>query len=97
MSDSLVDFVMSVSATLGNNELRFLGVDRTEAARQLQIAGTIEHEITLLETRAEWCFVTDLSAAFIIYKNRPDVREAFPDILDRDHQAFCNWLNHPSE
>jgi glycosyltransferase involved in cell wall biosynthesis len=94
MSNSLVEFVKSVSATLRGNELRFLGADRTEAARQLQIVGAVEHEMTLLEAREEWCFVTDLSAAFIIYKNRPDVREAFPDILDRDHEAFCNWLNH---
>ena len=93
MSDSLVDFVLRVTAILGDNQLRFLGADRTEAARQLRRVGATDDEMTLLEARSEWCFVTDLSAAFIIYKNRPDVREAFPDILDRDHRAFCKWLN----
>jgi glycosyltransferase involved in cell wall biosynthesis len=94
MSDSVVEFSAHLAAILDDEQVRFLGVDRVEAARQLHLVGATEEEEKLLEGRAEWCFFTDVSAAFTIYENRPDVQDAFPDILDQDHQGFCNWLNN---
>jgi hypothetical protein len=27
-----------------------------------------------------------------VYRSRPDVQQAFPDILDGDRAAFCDWV-----
>jgi glycosyltransferase involved in cell wall biosynthesis len=94
ISDSIAGFSQQVTAALGDTQLRFLSSDRIAAAEQLRSAGEDEAADTLLEARTEWYFFTDLSAAFEIYMNRPDLQEAFPDILERDHATFCNWLIH---
>jgi glycosyltransferase involved in cell wall biosynthesis len=94
MSASAVGFAAEIAGILGDGHLRFFGDDRVRAAHELRLVGAIDHEETLLEMRAEWSFFTDLSAALTIYENRPDVQRAFPDILIRDHEGFCCWLNN---
>ena len=94
ISDSIAGFSLQVTAALGDTQLLFLASDRIAAAEQLRTVGADEAADTLLEARAEWYFFTDLSAAFEIYMNRADLQVAFPDILDRDHTAFCDWLIH---
>jgi glycosyltransferase involved in cell wall biosynthesis len=93
MSDSVVDLTARVAATLGTPAFQFLGAGRSDAASHLHALGALDLVETLLEARAEWCFFTDVSAALTIYKNRSDLQEAFPDILDQDHKRFCLWLN----
>jgi glycosyltransferase involved in cell wall biosynthesis len=94
ISDSVAGFSQKVAAALGKDQLRFLGSERMTAARHLRAAGEDEIADTLLEARTEWYFFTDLSAVFEIYMNRPDLQLAFPDVLDRDHKAFCEWLTY---
>jgi hypothetical protein len=62
------------------------------------MAGEPECADALLQAQTEWYFFTDLSAAFEIYMRRPDLQEAYLDILDQHHQAFGMWLaRHASE
>ncbi len=98
VSDSVCGFAEHVSALLDNQRFLFLGPDRTAAAQFLRMADENESADTLLESRTEWYFFTDLSAALQIYAHRPDLQKAYPDILDEDHQAFCCWLaDHAAE
>ncbi len=98
ISPTVLAFTESVAKALGDQQLRFLGPDRMAAARQLRTSGNDQVADTLLEARTEWYFFSELSAAFEIYMNRPDLRQAFPDILDRDHQGYCKWLSeHAAE
>jgi glycosyltransferase involved in cell wall biosynthesis len=98
ISDSVAGFSKTAANALGNNQIQFLGSDRMAAARYLRAAGEDEIADTLLEARTEWYFFSDLSAAFVIYLNRRDLQDAFPEILDRDHGAYCEWLTrHAAE
>ncbi len=94
MSGSACDFAERVAEILGERRLLFLSADRLAACRILCAEGHDEIADTLLEARTEPHFFTELSAAFEIYMLRPDLQEAFPDILGRDHAAFADWLAH---
>ncbi len=93
MSASLADFSQKVANLLGGLEPLFLGQDRAAAARHIRMTGDAECADTLLEGRQEWYFFHDMSAAFRIYENRPDLQNSFPAILGKDFGAFCNWLD----
>jgi glycosyltransferase involved in cell wall biosynthesis len=90
-SDATIVFAEKVADALGE-DLRFLGPDRMLAVQRLQSVGENELADRLAEITTEWCFFSDLSAAFVMYEKRPDVQQAYPDILDADHEAFCTWL-----
>ena len=92
VSGNLIEFADRVRAVIGE-DIRFLGVDRQVAADRLHDADEPEYAIQLLETQMEWFFFTDLSAALEIYTQRVGLQRSFPDILDRDHSAFCDWLS----
>jgi glycosyltransferase involved in cell wall biosynthesis len=94
MSAPACDFAEGVAGLLGDRHLRFLSVDRTAAYRILRAEGHADLAETLLEARTEPHFFTELSAAFEIYILRPDLQEAFPDMLGRDHGGFADWLEH---
>jgi glycosyltransferase involved in cell wall biosynthesis len=93
ISDSVCGLAEQISTVLGENQLQFFGSDRLLAVQRLRDAGEGNLADTLLEARTEWYFFSDLTAAFKIYMNRPDIQKTFPDILDRDHPAFCDWLS----
>ncbi len=92
-------FADQVAAALDDPGAQFLGTGRIAAGRQLRAAGHDDLADTLLEARAEPHFFTELAAAFAIYSERPDIQAAFPDILDRSHAGFADWLasNAPRE
>jgi glycosyltransferase involved in cell wall biosynthesis len=92
ISDSVAGFSQNVAAALGGEKLHFLGADRVTAANRLRMVGEDERADALLEARTEWFFFNDVSAAFELYTHRPDLQQAYPDILDRDHEAYCAWL-----
>ena len=85
-------FAERVIAALGKTELQFLGRDRMSVAQHLRVIGESELADTLLEARAEWVFFNELSAAFEIYNQRPGLQQKFPNILEQDHEVFCEWL-----
>ena len=94
ISDSSFGFAQQVSTVLRESQLQFLGKDRTQAARKLRAAGESELAQQLLEARAEWFYFSELSAAFAIYRRRPDIQAMFPNIFEQDHEPFCAWLNN---
>lgn len=93
VSDSAFGFARQISTALGTGRLRFLGEDRVTAAGRLRAAGEPGMAQVLLETRAEWVYFSDMSAAFVLYENRPDLRGLFPDPHGEDLEAFCDWLD----
>jgi glycosyltransferase involved in cell wall biosynthesis len=88
----LYDFAERVSAALGEPAARFLGSDRVAASEDLRAGGRHDLADALLEAHVEPYFLTELSAALEIYSQRIDLQAVFPDILDRDHKAFADWL-----
>jgi glycosyltransferase involved in cell wall biosynthesis len=90
-------FTEQVAAALGDAAGRFLGADRLAACRDLRAAGHDDLADSLIETHAEPHFFTDLAAAFEIYRQRPDLQAVFPDILDRDHAGYANWLDQTAD
>jgi glycosyltransferase involved in cell wall biosynthesis/tetratricopeptide (TPR) repeat protein len=93
VSDSSFGFAKQIATLPGLGGLRFLGEERGTAARKLRAAGEPGMAQTLLETRTEWIYFSDLEAAFAIYENRPDLQSLFPDIYWDDLDAFSNWLD----
>jgi glycosyltransferase involved in cell wall biosynthesis len=91
-SDSLLGFAKELLAEFGDSSVRFLGADRTAAGARLLALGRKDLADALLEARMEWLFVTDVSALLGIYSRRPDLQEAFPDILGQNHEAFFQWV-----
>jgi glycosyltransferase involved in cell wall biosynthesis len=92
LSVPMYDFAERVSAVLGKSEVQFLGSDRIAANEDLRAGGRHDLADALLEAHVEPYFLTDLSAALEIYSQRIDLQAVFPDILDRDHEGFANWL-----
>ena len=100
ITGAALDFAEQVAAALGDRRLpAFFGADRMAACQTLRLAGRDELAIGLSEARHEVPIFTDLSAAFAIYGQRLDLQLTFPDILDRDREAFGEWLaqNAPRE
>jgi glycosyltransferase involved in cell wall biosynthesis len=93
-SAPLHDFADRVLTTLSEPGMRFLGSDRVPASEDLRAAGRHDLADALLEAHVEPYFLTELSAALEIYSQRIDLQAVFPDILDRDHNGFADWLEH---
>jgi glycosyltransferase involved in cell wall biosynthesis len=92
ISDSVYQLAETVAAKLRDPRLAFMGADRQTAALQLRIVGEDKLANSLLESVTEWQYASDASAALTIYAKREDLRNAFPDVLGRDHKMFCKWL-----
>jgi glycosyltransferase involved in cell wall biosynthesis len=91
-SAPLQDFADRVSAALAKPVEQFLGSGRIAASEDLRAGDRHDLADALLEAHVEPYFCTELSAALEIYDQRVDLQAAFPDILDRDHKGFADWL-----
>ncbi len=71
-----------------------LSADRERLIERLDGSGRGEEANAVRTGEVEHYYVSPIRLIRKILEERPDVRRAFPDLLDADAPAFAQWLEH---
>jgi glycosyltransferase involved in cell wall biosynthesis len=69
-----------------------LGRDRRRLIANLEAAEEVELAQAIRDLDVEYYAGSPLLVVWRLVRERPDLRQAFPDLLDRDAEEFASWL-----